>query len=71
MPLPIHVDDISIQAVWDRGMRLARDFGLTMYDASYVELAGRRSLPLATLDSQMRSVCRRAGVDLVAEKAAE
>ncbi|MGI8642698.1 MAG: type II toxin-antitoxin system VapC family toxin [Thermomicrobiales bacterium] len=52
-------------------MRLARDFGLTMYDASYVELAGRRSLPLATLDSQMRSVCRRAGVDLVAEKAAE
>jgi predicted nucleic acid-binding protein len=34
-------------------LRLARDYYMTFYDASYVELALRRELPIATLDRRM------------------
>lgn len=71
IPLPIHVDEISIQTLWNKVMRLARELSLTMYDASYVELAGRRSMPLATLDARMRNACRDAGVALVADRVVE
>jgi predicted nucleic acid-binding protein len=41
---------------------LARRLGLTAYDASYVDLAKRRSLPLATLDARLRAACEQEGV---------
>lgn len=34
-------------------LRLARDYYMTFYDASYVELALRLGLPIATLDRRM------------------
>ncbi len=34
---------------------LARTFQLTVYDAAYLELAKRESLPLATLDKRLRA----------------
>jgi predicted nucleic acid-binding protein len=43
----------------------ARQSGLTAYDAAYFELALRRSLPLATLDSKMRAAAQKAGIDLL------
>lgn len=43
----------------------ATQFGLTVYDATYVELALRRQLPLATIDKAMRRAAMEAGVDLV------
>ncbi|HSA81506.1 MAG TPA: type II toxin-antitoxin system VapC family toxin [Geminicoccaceae bacterium] len=33
---------------WTTTLRLAERFGLTIYDATYLELAQRHSLPLAT-----------------------
>jgi predicted nucleic acid-binding protein len=33
---------------------LAERYGLTLYGATYLELAQRRSLPLATLDKELR-----------------
>jgi predicted nucleic acid-binding protein len=43
-------------------LQLARRYALSAYDASYLELALRRSLPLATLDSDLRKAATRAGV---------
>jgi predicted nucleic acid-binding protein len=34
-------------------LRLCDRFGLTPYDAAYLELAQRRQLPLATLDGDL------------------
>ena len=40
----------------DNTLRLADRFDLTLYDAAYLELALRRSAPVATLDKAPRSV---------------
>ena len=45
---------------------VARDYGLTAYDASYLELVMRRGLPLASLDRRLRAAAESAGVLLVA-----
>ena len=41
---------------------LARRFELTIYDAAYLEVAFRRSLPLATLDQRLRGAAELIGV---------
>ena len=41
---------------------LARLYGLTVYDALYLELAIRRQAPLATLDNKLRRAASEAGV---------
>jgi predicted nucleic acid-binding protein len=40
----------------------AMRYGLTAYDASYVDLAAREGLTLATLDTPMRQVAERFGI---------
>ncbi len=44
---------------------IARRYGLTAYDAAYLELAIREELPLATLDDKLRQAAVSAGVPLV------
>jgi predicted nucleic acid-binding protein len=44
---------------------LAVDYGLTAYDAVYLELAQRRKLPLATLDDDLRKAAKKAKVKLI------
>ncbi len=44
---------------------LARQHGLSAYDAAYLELAIREGLPLATRDEKLARAARAAGVDLV------
>jgi predicted nucleic acid-binding protein len=44
---------------------VARDRGLTTYDASYLLLASVEGAPLATLDERLRSAAVAAGIDLV------
>jgi predicted nucleic acid-binding protein len=41
---------------------LAEKHGLTIYDATYLELASRRSLPLASRDEALKTAARRCGV---------
>jgi len=41
---------------------LARDYGLSAYDAAYLELAIRHSTPLATLDGNLQKAAKRAGI---------
>src|SRR4051812_42987133 len=58
---------ISIDAETDRHarsstLRLADRFGLTIYDATYLELADRLSLPLATGDASLARAAMACGV---------
>lgn len=64
--LPITVDEAGVGPVW-RGhvLNLAREDGLTIYDATYLELAIRRGLVLATSDRALRDAARRHGVMLI------
>ncbi len=52
--LPITMDADTGTYAWTTTLRLAERFGLTLYDATYLELAQRHSLPLATLDQELR-----------------
>ena len=46
-------------------LALARTHRLTIYDAAYLELAGRIDSPLATLDRQLARAARAASVPLL------
>ena len=50
-------------------LELARRFGLTVYDAAYLEVALRRSLSLATLDRRLREAAEAIGVALFQQPA--
>jgi predicted nucleic acid-binding protein len=60
--LPITVDDETNSRAWSDGMGLARTHGLSAYDAAYLELALRRSLPVATLDDKLNAAATAVGV---------
>ncbi len=46
-------------------LALAAQYRLTFYDAAYLELAMRLTLPLATLDDELLKAAPLAGVQLV------
>lgn len=52
---------------WGPVVTLARAHNLTAYDASYLELALRRGLPLASQDRRFRDAARRIGIALVGD----
>jgi len=62
--LPIHVDSLTMHQAFSRIIGLARTYKLSSYDASYLELAIREGLPLATLDSDLRKAAKKAKVDI-------
>ncbi|MGH9916659.1 MAG: type II toxin-antitoxin system VapC family toxin [Pyrinomonadaceae bacterium] len=47
---------------------LAREYGLSAYDASYLEVAIRHGAPLATLDTGLEKAGRKAGVEILRQK---
>lgn len=66
------LDDFALTVEVDSAMvrssvliETARRTHLTVYDAAYVELAGRRKLPLATLDDALAEAARRDGVTVI------
>lgn len=60
--LPVEIDDTSTEESRNDTLSLAKKYDLTTYDASYLELAKRRDMPLATLDSKLRKTCLSAKV---------
>lgn len=63
--LPIVVDIMTSHHAWLETMDLAERYNLSLYDASYLELALRRSVPLATLDKPMKQAAIRAGIEVL------
>ena len=63
--LPILLEQFPASAVLDKVQHLSREYGLTAYDAAYLDLAQRSGLPLATLDEDLVRACKKARVRLV------
>jgi predicted nucleic acid-binding protein len=63
---PIVVDDETVAHAWADTMHLARAHNLSSYDASYLEVAIRRGLPLAALDGKLKAAALAVGVPLYA-----
>ena len=63
--LPINVDRQGVPPAELLGLALR--FGLTSYDASYLALALRLQLPIATVDTTLRAAALSSGVGLVLE----
>jgi predicted nucleic acid-binding protein len=60
--LPITVDSQTVIQAWSDTIALARIHQLSSYDASYLELARRESLPLASLDAPLKAAAKAVGV---------
>ena len=60
--LPIAVDTEGVALTWSNALQLAERHGLSSYDASYLELAQRKALPLATMDDALRRAATITGV---------
>ena len=63
--LAITVDPQTADRASTDTLALARRHGLTVYDATYLELAIREGLALATLDEALRKAAQAAGVPLI------
>lgn len=60
--IDIEVDAATSAHALSDTLQLARRYKLSAYDASYLELALRLGVPLATLDEDLQKAARKAGV---------
>ena len=63
--LGIERDDEAPDRAFTHLLTLCRMHRLTSYDAIYLDLAIRRNLPLATLDSELHRAAKKLGVSLL------
>lgn len=61
---PISVEQEPPERAWTEILSLARCHGLTTYDASYLDLAMRMGLPLATLDMALKKAAHKVQVPI-------
>jgi len=62
--LPIRIDATTTKLARSHILPLAEKHALTIYDAAYLELAIRQSVPLATLDDDLRKAGHASGVPI-------
>lgn len=60
--LNISTDSATTSHALTETLNLARRYKLSAYDATYLELALRKGLPLATLDADLEKAAKKAGV---------
>ena len=58
----IEVDTATFAHALSNTLQLARRYKLSAYDASYLELALRLGIPLATLDEDLQKAAKKAGI---------
>ena len=63
--LPIDVDENALGQLWGETRILAQKHQLTLYDATYLELAKRLGLPLATFDVELRKAAQAEKIGLL------
>ena len=63
--LPIKTDHEGTAALWNETQLLCDEYQLSAYDAAYLELARRRRIPLATLDTAMNRAAEELGISLI------
>jgi predicted nucleic acid-binding protein len=62
--LPIYTDSQTAQKAFTRTLGLADSYNLSSYDASYLELAIREGLPVATLDKNLKKAVLKADLEI-------
>lgn len=62
--LTVVMDSPSLLETMSNLLPLAREYGLSAYDASYLDVAMRRGAALATLDSNLQNAGRKAGIEI-------
>lgn len=62
--LHLEVDEESAWAAFGRTSELAEKYALTVYDATYLEVAIRRSAALASRDEALRKAAKACGVSV-------
>ncbi len=60
--LPISLDPETAARAWRDVLDIARREKLTTYDATYLELAIRRNIPLLTKDKDLAQAAKRRGI---------
>lgn len=66
--LPLVVEQETPERMLTDIVALARDLGLSTYDASYLDLAMRSGLPIATQDKLLMKAAKKCGVQRVGKK---
>ena len=59
------IESVSHELSIQRIVTSAQSFGLTAYDATYLETAREQRLPLATLDRRLAAAAAQAGVTVI------
>lgn len=63
--LPIIVEQESPERMLSDILAVAREYKLSSYDASYLDLAMRRGLPLATMDKNLIAAAKKSSVSIL------
>ncbi|MFA7399623.1 MAG: type II toxin-antitoxin system VapC family toxin [Sideroxydans sp.] len=63
--IDIKTDSASIEHAMTSTLNLARRYKLSSYDASYLELASKQGVALATLDTDLRKAAKKIGVKIL------
>ena len=63
--MQLTVDEEGTRNAFGKTSELAEKYGLTIYDATYLELASRRSLPLAWRDEALRNAAKQCGLKVL------
>jgi predicted nucleic acid-binding protein len=66
--LPIIVEQESPERMLTEIFSLAREYKLSSYDASYLDLAMRKGLPLATTDKNLLAAAKRSRIPILSGK---
>jgi predicted nucleic acid-binding protein len=65
LKLVVEVEEVPLHMSCQNILAIARTFNITAYDASYIDLAQRTALPLASNDTKMISVAKYLGLLIV------
>lgn len=63
--LRIIIDDETNRVAFSAVSEIAAKHGLSAYDAAYLELARRKSLPLGSRDEALKKAARQSGIKLL------
>jgi len=62
--LTVVMDSQSVTESVSNLLPIAREYGLSAYDAAYLDVAVRHGVPLATLDNALQKAGRKAGIEI-------
>ena len=62
--LTVLMDSQTVTESVSNILPIAREYGLSAYDAAYLDMAVRHGAPLATLDCQLQKVGQKAGIEI-------